>query len=378
MEIMINICIYAGIVQGFYMALLLNHNKRINPANKYLAILLVTMSISIAHTSFAVPVVHRTLNNPFQIKEPFLMLVIPLIWLYVKKLEEPLFLITPKISLHFLPFIFFMSFSIPAFIGGSGSGMAQFLVNNSLLFNCTIWAVLALQYSAYLYQLLKISKKCKLKAEQELSNIEYVDISWLNTFLYAFFLVFLVLAIIFISVIHNLSIEWMNQVLSLFFSITIFYLGYKGLFQRSIFSNTDAPNTTFIPEQIIAETSKLKPVDENITQNLLEYMDKHKPHRESELSLGSLAKQLNISRNSLSEIINNSVGCNFYDFVNKYRVEDVKSMMNDPKNKDFTLLAIAFDAGFPSKSTFNSIFKKFTGLTPSEYRKGLSLGVKNT
>jgi AraC-like DNA-binding protein len=78
-----------------------------------------------------------------------------------------------------------------------------------------------------------------------------------------------------------------------------------------------------------------------------------------------------MSRNQLSELINSRMGCNFYDFVNKYRIEDVKQLMVDPKYKNFTILAIALEAGFPSKSTFNSIFKKFTGLTPSEYKSGL-------
>lgn len=100
-------------------------------------------------------------------------------------------------------------------------------------------------------------------------------------------------------------------------------------------------------------------------------MNQQKPYHDPELTLTSLANSVNISRNQLSEIINTGTGGNFYDFVNKYRVEEVKQLMQNPKFKDFTILAIAFEAGFPSKSTFNSIFKKFTGLTPSVYRNGL-------
>ena len=100
-------------------------------------------------------------------------------------------------------------------------------------------------------------------------------------------------------------------------------------------------------------------------------MKSFSPHRDPELSLTLLASQIQMSRNQLSEVINSKMGCNFYDFVNKYRVEDVKQLMVDTKYKDYTILAIAFEAGFPSKSTFNSIFKKFTGLTPSEYKSGL-------
>lgn len=369
MEILITIFIYAGIVQGFYMAILLNYNKKRNVANKYLAFLLVVMSMSIAHSTFVIPELHKMLNNPIRIKEPFLMLVIPLIWLYVKKLEQPLFRFSVKTSLHFLPFVVFMSVNIPAFFHSSTSFAAIFLAEHSLLFNGVIWVVLLVQYSAYLFQILKLSRSYKLLAEQELSNIEHIDLSWLNTFLYAFILVLVLLAIMFIVALHNIEISWMNQTISLTFTITIFILGFKGLFQLSIFSNSDLQLTS-LPDH--TEVLKQKFVDEEQKNNLITYMNTFKPHRDAELTLTSLAKQVNMSRNQLSELINNSVGCNFYDFVNKYRVEDVKQMLTLPSNKNYTLLAIAFDAGFPSKSTFNSIFKKFTGLTPSEYKNGLS------
>jgi AraC-like DNA-binding protein len=368
MKILISILLYAGIVQGFYMAFLLNHNKRRNVANKYLAILLSVMSLSIAHSVFVIPEIHKTLNDPFRIKEPFLMLVIPFIWFYVKKLERPRFRFSSGMCLHFLPFILFMSINIPAFMHGSDSVFAHFLTQNSVLFNGTIWSVLLVQYSVYLFQIVKITQKVKVKAQQEFSNIEYVDISWVNTFLYAFIIVFIILAIMFAGAIHHFGTEWLNPLVSAVFALSIFVLGYKGLFQQSIFSNIDVPE---IAEQIPAESSKPKNIDTVLSDNLQKYMEAHHPHRDSELTLTSLAKQVNMSRNQLSEVINSSLDSNFYDFVNKYRVEDVKQLMVHPKFKDFTILAIAFEAGFPSKSTFNTVFKKFTGLTPSEYRNGL-------
>jgi YesN/AraC family two-component response regulator len=97
-------------------------------------------------------------------------------------------------------------------------------------------------------------------------------------------------------------------------------------------------------------------------------MNTHKPFVDPELTLTTLANQMNVSRNQMSELINSGTGNNFYDFINKFRVEEVKQIMVNPKYKDYTLLAIAFEAGFPSKSTFNSIFKKFTGKTPTEFK----------
>lgn len=367
MKIIILILIYAGIVQGFYMALLLNHNRSRNVANRYLALLLIGMSISILHSVFVVPEIKTSINDPFRIQEPFLMLVIPLVWLYVKKIESPLFRFLLKTTLHFLPFIVFMSINLLALMHHTTSFPAQLLAQNAIFLNRIIWAILFVQYSIYLFQILKIIQRFKQRAEQELSNTEHIDIAWLKTFLYAFVIVFILLAIMFAGIIHHFGADWMNQLVCLCFSMTIFILGYKGLFQQSIFSNI--PESTIL--EAVSPEWKHKVIDETISLNLQNYMDTFKPHRDSELTLTSLAQKTNMSRNQLSEVVNSSLGCNFYDFVNKYRVEDVKQLMSNPKFKDYTLLAIAYEAGFPSKSTFNSVFKKNTGLTPSEYRNSL-------
>ena len=82
------------------------------------------------------------------------------------------------------------------------------------------------------------------------------------------------------------------------------------------------------------------------------------------LSITELAGQLEIPSNHLSQIINEQVGENFFEFVNTYRVKEVQDRIKENQDKKFTLLAIAFDSGFNSKSSFNSIFKKQTGITP--------------
>jgi AraC-like DNA-binding protein len=333
-----------------------------------------------------VPEVQKTLTNRIRINEPFLMLIIPFVWLYVKKLENPLLKFKPRFVLHFLPFVVFMSVNGPAFVHGSSSMAAQFLSRYAVLFYGAIWCVLLVQYSAYLVQIVRISRQLKNKAQQELSNIEHVDISWIKTFLYVFIVSFVIIALMFTGALHNFGGSWLNQLVPLVFSIAVFILGHKGLFQQAISTATDEVELpkpevleTVKPKAVRDELSqnlvdysvKPKAVDDELSKKLLDYMESCAPHRNSELSLSLLASQIQMSRNQLSEVINSNMGCNFYDFVNKYRVEDVKQLMVDPKYKDFTILAIAFEAGFPSKSTFNSIFKKITGLTPSEYKSGL-------
>lgn len=366
--IILNIIIYAGIVQGFYLALLLLNNKKRNYSNSFLAFFLVVMSLSIAHSEFILPEVHKTFVDPFRIKEPFLMLIIPFIWLYVKTIVQPTFRISVKNLIHFLPFASFMAVSFPVFIHGSESTLGQLLSKYSGPFDIIVWLVVLAQYSFYLVHIIKLSRKHRIEAEQELSNIEKVDISWLNTLVCCFIAVILMLAFLFVVSIHNLRFNWLNQSTSLLFSVTIFVLGYKGLFQETILSNAETEEIQKVTNIIVSK--KTNGIDEKLVKRLQLYMENEKPFLEPELTLTSLAKQVNISRNQLSEIINCHFKCNFYDFVNKYRVEEVKKRMKI--NKDFTILAIAFDAGFPSKSTFNSVFKKSTGLTPSEYRNKLS------
>jgi len=112
---------------------------------------------------------------------------------------------------------------------------------------------------------------------------------------------------------------------------------------------------------------------EQIANDLLVCFEEKKPYLDESLTLTKLVEQIGVPRNQLSAVINNKFESNFYTFVNKYRVEEVKQLIADPKNKDFTILSLAYQAGFPSKSSFHDVFKKFTGMTPSEYQRKINL-----
>jgi AraC-like DNA-binding protein len=96
-------------------------------------------------------------------------------------------------------------------------------------------------------------------------------------------------------------------------------------------------------------------------------MIKDKAYRKSDLSIDDLASKLKIHHNYLSQVINEREKKNFYEFVNHFRLEEFKKLLSEPKNRNYTLLALAFECGFNSKSSFNRYFKKSTGKTPSEY-----------
>lgn len=110
----------------------------------------------------------------------------------------------------------------------------------------------------------------------------------------------------------------------------------------------------------------------NINHRLLSLMESEKPFIDSGISLKSLAEKLSESANHVSQVINDKHKINFFDFINTYRIEEMKMLIKNPHNKHLTLLALAYEAGFQSKTTFNTAFKKLKGQTPGKYFKGLT------
>jgi len=99
------------------------------------------------------------------------------------------------------------------------------------------------------------------------------------------------------------------------------------------------------------------------------YMKKEKAYLNSELRIQDVAMELNMSLHTLSHVLNTCLNQNFYDFVNQYRLEDAKTMLMDKQFDNYSILGIAYECGFNSKASFNRIFKKHTGITPSSYKK---------
>jgi AraC-like DNA-binding protein len=104
-------------------------------------------------------------------------------------------------------------------------------------------------------------------------------------------------------------------------------------------------------------------------KRLLDLMEAEKPYTDGGLTLPRLAARLSVSTHHLSQVINERLGQSFNDFPNSYRVEEAKRRLADPSAEHFSLLAIAEEVGFNSKSSFNAAFKKPTGMTPSEFRQ---------
>lgn len=108
---------------------------------------------------------------------------------------------------------------------------------------------------------------------------------------------------------------------------------------------------------------------EGYTKLILDHMQKEKPYLNFDFDQSELASRLSMSRHHLSEVLNLCFNQNFYQFVNLYRVNEAQNLMKDPAYGKYKMLAIAYESGFKSKTSFNRVFKKYTGITPTEFKK---------
>lgn len=134
---------------------------------------------------------------------------------------------------------------------------------------------------------------------------------------------------------------------------------YFMLFRHDLIAMTGPKKENLLTDDLLASL-KLK---------LESVMQQEKPYLDPSLNLPSLAQSVAVKEKELSELLHSGFGSSFYAYVNQYRIEEVKKMLLDPDNQQFTNFAVAQQAGFSSKSTFFHLFKKHTGMTPGAYKK---------
>ena len=233
--------------------------------------------------------------------------------------------------------------------------------------------LIAMLISGITYAIL--SYRLTIKHKQKIDNIfsyrEGINIKWLRNCILSIGLVFLSATII-VLVRDAFGFQFSfnaDYIIYMILISLVFYIGYFGIKQENIFTSNEHIEN-FVAE-ISGKSEKYKnsgmksDIVEELYGKLLKIMDVEKPYLDSRLSLSGLAQLIEISPNQLSQIINQKAKVNFHDFVNDYRVAEFIQRAN--KNKNFSLLALALDSGFNSKSSFNYIFKKQKGLSPSKY-----------
>lgn len=196
----------------------------------------------------------------------------------------------------------------------------------------------------------------------QFSDVGKIKAPWLEPVL-IICMCFLVipLVIYFINYLQpTLDVGWLGKLLLFFFSMTA--MVFSAYVVRQSFASV--PKQKVHTRRLLSEEQdqKLK----SLFSSLQTHMQNHQPYLEPNLTLNRLAEQVQLSANQLSQVINTQAGGNFHDYVNQFRVEEVKKALVE---SDEQIILLAYNHGFNSKSTFNDVFKKFTGLTPTQYRK---------
>jgi len=209
------------------------------------------------------------------------------------------------------------------------------------------------------------------------SDIERLDLTWLKILVIGFLTIriwaVLVGLLILLSVSFGINTNF--EVMGLTGNYTTFImvsmLIFFGLGHSTVFEGIEAKNNDTV-DVTKGDQLKDKIKDVQIKQ-VADYMEKEKPYLMPALTLDKLAAQLKMQPRILSHLINRHFECNFFEFINSYRVEESKRMLADPLCAEKNMLDLMYDVGFNSKASFNTLFKKKVGMTPSEFRKQAAL-----
>ncbi len=232
-----------------------------------------------------------------------------------------------------------------------------------------IMLIQSLFYALYSCEIINRHQK---KIQQFSSDTYPISLNWLKYIAYTILasgIVVTVYNIIFIA-------EKPGTYLNFAFLIAIYSIAYYSLKQEEVYpAEPQQAESVFLlhEENKTQEPQKFRLLGEEetelIKQRLLVVMESQAPYLDGDLNLIKLSQLMGITPHQLSYVINTGFNENFFQFINKYRIEKAKQLLGDSKNNNLSILGIAFESGFNSKTSFNITFKKFTDLTPSEFKK---------
>ena len=373
----------AGIGLAVFIEFLLISKKNKTAPDK---ILVLWMFLIVVHLFLYYLFFSQEISNyPFLlgVEQPLPLLHGVLLYFYVSFLTRQLPEKRKVLVLHFLPAIAVYAYLIPFFFlpaeqkieiyrnRGAGHELFNTLRAYAILLSGVIYVI----WSALLL------KRHSHNIREEFSDLEKVNLQWLRVLTLG------------LGGIWLLVILFRSDILTFAGVVAfIFLIGFFGIRQAEIFTprrpaadgnpQKETDSQLAVPEEVsqsqaIAdgiEPKKKYPksglTDElagELHQRLIRLMTEEAPYKRSDLSITDLSSRLGVHPNYLSQVINQKERKNFYDFVNAYRIGEFKRLVAMPRNRQYTLLSLAYDCGFSSKSSFNRYFKEATGQTPSQY-----------
>ena len=314
-------------------------------------------------------------------KENFLLLHPPLLYFYVSSLNKGW--LNPKRLVHFTPFVFFFGFNLFAFYLRDAEDKIALYNRAADAANSSVLLIIQFILIAYVFTYLLASyvsvKKTKRQLKHYLS-FDQLAIHWASKLVSGYLIAWSVLSILAMtSAFNGLDISRQTfQDLSMgSFAIFIISVAILGLRQTSLFSDFGSQ----LPEGVITTDRKNRngqryaksglsdPEAQRLATSLEDYMSRERAYLNHKITLVDLAEALGTTTNHLSQVINGLKGKNFADYVNTYRIEAFKVLLVDDHYAHLSMLGLAMECGFNSKSAFNNAFKKHTGLTPSQYQQ---------
>jgi AraC-like DNA-binding protein len=362
-----------GTINGLFITFIILGIKKGNKiTNKIFAALIFSYSLIIFNTVFRQTRMYLIFPSLIGLIPHLYMVFGPMLYFYVKALTTPRFIFKKQYSIHFIPFILSFLFLTPFYFRTAESKINTYenlALHTSFAYHLLL-VVRIIHLSIYLVLTFKLLKSHEKNIIETHSSLEKIKLDWIRYLILTLglwlgaYLMFYIFSLKDYGTIDPCSTK--ERFFTVWQTLLLFFIGYKGLVQPEIFSQQNEGNAI---EKYSHST--LSPKDAEIhLQTLNKYMKKEKPYLDSELTIKQLAQQLSISYLHLSQIINERLNKNFYNFINQYRVEEAKKKLLELKdNPHKTILDVAFDSGFNSKSSFNLVFKQSVKLTPSQYIK---------
>lgn len=301
----------------------------------------------------------------------------PVIYFFTKRLTKSITHLSSKNVLHFIPAGLYMIYTLVVFI------YDVFLVNEFYFYadgqdkDLDLWYQIAGLISMLTYSVvcLRLYAGYKRHIFETVSYADSLIANWLRNFLIVFIaiLLFRTIFIVIFPELGDWGMKWWFYVLFGLLAAYLAIAGYANSLRLSTLSFLKQPELTGASVPRVENTSSLnqEDVDETL-KKIHRLFENHSYFKDPELSLSQLAQSINTNTSILSKAINSGSQMNFNDFVNRFRVEAVKKALKKGEHKTTTLVGIAMDCGFNSKSTFIRSFKKQTGMTPTEYVKSIS------
>jgi AraC-like DNA-binding protein len=305
----------------------------------------------------------------FEVFSSFVFLIPPFLFLYVQSQINPDFKLKRIHLLHLLPFLIDILFLTINFHILNPDLKRQLFLSHSIFTDSEQYIrsfSSEIQNFFYIIAALIIIRRYRRRIKQYFSNVESINLSWLNIVLFGYLTIQLIGMIK-----HNIHfftgiyVEILGIMLILSLLVFAMIIIFKGLQHPLIFLEMPLNN-----EKTKYEKSKLADeYKEQYLKKLMEFMELEKPHLDPLINLKKIADGIKIPTHYLSQILNECLKQNFFDFINSYRIDECKKMLKDTSHHHKTVLEILYESGFNSKSVFNTYFLKQTGLTPTQYRK---------